>query len=444
MSSGSDKLPRPAAGVPVAFEPPEPPASLSGAGLQRERRLAGKRFVLCVTGSIASYKAIVLLRLLLKHGAKVSVVITPSAEKFVQTSTFSALTGEPTHSDMFGQPGEPHVDLAKSADAILIVPATADCLARLAHGLANDLISALVLAARCPVLIAPAMHPAMWEHPRTQHNVLLLESQTNVTLVGPVAGEVASGEYGLGRMAEPEDIFDAISELVTPNDLGGRHVVITAGPTREAIDPVRYLSNRSSGKMGFALAARAAQRGAKVTLIAGPVQQKTPRGVERVNVVSALEMQEALGTAFGPDLTQADVLIMAAAVADYRMLDPSPDKLKRSDQTLTLELAPNPDILATLGARRTGKSPVLVGFALETAAEAELIGLARQKLIKKRVDMIVANRSEALDSNESTALLVSVRDCVELGVRTKAALADDILNWVVEKLAVLESDEATE
>lgn len=443
MSSGSDKLPRPAAGAPVAFDPPEPLES-PGRGASPERALAGKRFALCVTGSIAAYKAIMLLRLLLKHGAKVSVVITASAEKFLQTSTFSALTGEPTHSEMFGQPGEPHVDLARSADAVLIVPATADCLARLAHGLANDLISALVLAARCPVLIAPAMHPAMWEHPRTQHNVLILQSQTNVTLVGPVAGEVASGEYGLGRMAEPEDIFAAIMESVTPDDLGGRHIVITAGPTREAIDPVRYLSNRSSGKMGFALAERAAQRGARVTLIAGPVQQRTPRAVERVNVVSALEMQEALANVFGSDLSNADVLIMAAAVADYRVVDPSPDKLKRSDRTLTLELSPNPDILSSIAARRTGKSPVLVGFALETAAEAELFGLARQKLIKKRVDMIVANRSEALDSNESTALLVSVRDCVKLGARTKVALADDILNWVAEKLTAIESDEATE
>lgn len=443
MSSGSDKLPKPAAGVPVAYDPPEPPAS-PATEAPRELKLAGKRLVLCVTGSIASYKAVVLLRLLLKHGAKVSVVVTASAEKFVQTSTFSALTGEATYSDMFGQPGEPHVDLARAADAVLIVPATADCLARLAHGLANDLISALVLAARCPVLVAPAMHPAMWEHPRTQHNVLILQSQTNLTMVGPVAGEVASGEYGLGRMAEPEDIFDAITESLTPNDLAGRHVVITAGPTREAIDPVRYLSNRSSGKMGFALAERAAQRGAKVTLIAGPVQQRTPRGVERINVMSALEMQEALTTVFGPRLENGDVLIMAAAVADYRVLDPSPDKLKRSDRTLTLELTPNPDLLAGLGARRTGKSPLLVGFALETASDAELIGLARHKLIKKRVDMIVANRSEALDSDESTALLVSVRDCQELGTRTKTLLADDILNWVSQKLAVIESDEATE
>src|SRR6187551_1603944 len=243
---------------------------------------------------------------------------------------------------MFGQAGEPHVDLAKSADAVLIVPATADTLARLAHGLANDLVSALVLAARCPVMVAPAMHPAMWEHPRTQHNVLILRSQSNLTMVGPVSGEVASGEFGLGRMAEPEEILEAITESVTPSDLLGVHVVVSAGPTREALDPVRYLSNRSSGKMGFALAARAAQRGAKVTLVAGPVEQRTPRGVERINVVSALEMQEALTTALGPNLENADVLIMAAAVADYRIDDPSPDKIKRSDHTLTLDLVPNP------------------------------------------------------------------------------------------------------
>lgn len=443
MSSASDKLPRPAAGVPVDFDPPTV-APAAAPNTSREQPLAGKHLVLCVSGSIAAYKSIVLLRLLLKHGAKVSVVMTPSAEKFVQTSTFSALTGEPTHSDMFAEPGEPHIDLAKKADAVLIVPATADTLARLAHGLANDLISALVLAARCPVLIAPAMHPAMWEHPRTQHNVLILQSQANVSLVGPVAGEVASGEYGIGRMAEPEEIFEALSESVTPSDLGGRHIVVSAGPTREAIDPVRYLSNRSSGKMGFALAQRAAQRGAKVTLVSGPVEQRTPRGVERINVVTALEMQEALSAVLGPTLEQADALIMAAAVADYRIEDPAQEKLKRSERTLTLELTPNPDILAGVGARRTGKSPVLVGFALETVTQHELIGLARQKLIKKRVDMIVANHSEALDSNENTALLVSVRDCVTLGSRSKTVLADDILNWVAEKLAVLESDEATE
>jgi phosphopantothenoylcysteine decarboxylase/phosphopantothenate--cysteine ligase len=245
-------------------------------------------------------------------------------------------------------------------------------------------------------------------------------------------------------MAEPEEILDAITESVTPSDLALVHVVVSAGPTREALDPVRYLSNRSSGKMGFALAARAAQRGARVTLVTGPVEQRTPRGVERINVVSALEMQEALTTALGPNLENADVLIMAAAVADYRMDDPSPDKIKRSDGPLTLELVPNPDILGTLGARRTSKSPVLVGFALETVDTSELIGLARQKLIKKRVDLIVANRSEVLDSDESTALLVSVRDCNERSVRSKTALADDILSWVVEKLAEVNSGEATE
>ena len=443
MSSGSEKLPKPAAGVPVHFDPPDLPASPE-VRPPRELALRGKRFVLCVTGSIAAYKAVVLLRLLIKHGAKVSVVMTGSAERFVQSSTFSALTGEPTHSEMFGQAGEPHVELANSADAVLIVPATADTLARLAHGLANDLVSALVLCARCPVMVAPAMHPAMWEHPRTQHNVLILRSQSNLTMVGPVAGEVASGEFGLGRMAEPEEILEAITESVTPSDLSGVHVVVSAGPTREALDPVRYLSNRSSGKMGFALAARAAQRGAKVTLVTGPVEQRTPRGVERINVVSALEMQQALTMALGPNLENADVLIMAAAVADYRLDDPSPDKIKRSDHTLTLELVPNPDILATLGARRTSKSPVLVGFALETADAGELIGLARQKLIKKRVDLIVANGSEALESDESTALLVSVRDCNERSVRSKTALADDILTWVVEKLAEVSSGEATE
>jgi len=434
-------LPRPAAGVPVDFEPPSVPKQ---AAPPRQRQLAGKRLVLCVTGSIAAYKAIVLLRLLLKEGAQVKVVITQTAERFVQASTFAALTGEEVESDMFGRAGEPHVDLARDADAILIVPATADTLARLAHGHAGDLTSALVLASRCPVIIAPAMHPAMWEHPRTQHNVVILASQPNVVMVGPVSGEVASGEIGMGRMAEPEEIFEALTGCLAPDDLRGRHIVVSAGPTREAIDPVRYLSNRSSGKMGFALAQRAQQRGARVTLVTGPVELRTPRNVQRINVMTALEMQEALMEALGADLSGADALIMAAAVADYRVAEPNQQKLKRSDAALNLELTPNPDILATFGRRRAGKFPVLVGFGLETEHGSNLIGLARQKLINKRVDLIVASSSEALDAGESGALLVGVRDCAAVGHLVKAELADKILTWIAAKLREVESGEATE
>ena len=410
----------------------------------RQRQLSGKRLVLCVTGSIAAYKAVLLLRLLLKEGARVKVVVTKTAERFVQASTFAALTGEEVESDMFGRAGEPHVELARDSDAILIVPATADSLARLAHGHAGDLVGALVLASRCPVLVAPAMHPAMWEHPRTQHNVLILASQPNVVMVGPVSGEVASGEVGIGRMSEPEEILEALADCLTPEDLRGRHVVVSAGPTREAIDPVRYVSNRSSGKMGFALALRAAQRGARVTLVTGPVELRTPRRVQRVNVQTALEMKDALIDAMGSDLSKADALVMAAAVADFRVAEPNQQKLKRGDETLNLELVPNPDILATLGGLRTGKSPVLVGFGLETEEGSQLIGMARQKLIKKRVDLIVANSSEALDADESSALLVSVRDCTDLGPLAKTELADKILTWVAAKLEEVESDEATE
>src|SRR5690606_24507229 len=240
-------LSRSAAGVPVAFDPPAVPAGLSH---QSGQSLSDKRLVLCVTGSISAHKSVILLRLLLKQGARVKVVLTPAAREFVQESTFSALTQEMTSSDMFGQIGEPHIDLVRNADAILVVPATADCLARLAHGHANDLVSALVLAARCPVLLAPAMHPSMWEHPRTQQNALILASHPDVFCVGPTFGEVASGETGEGRMSEPEEIIDALRGCLAPTDLEGRHVVVSAGPTRELVDPVRYLSNRSSGKMG--------------------------------------------------------------------------------------------------------------------------------------------------------------------------------------------------
>jgi phosphopantothenoylcysteine decarboxylase/phosphopantothenate--cysteine ligase len=245
-------------------------------------------------------------------------------------------------------------------------------------------------------------------------------------------------------MSEPAEILSALRSALTPKDLEGRHLVVSAGPTRELVDPVRFLSNRSSGKMGFAVAAQARERGARVTLVAGPVERETPRGVERVDVVSALEMHDALVLALGADLSGADALVMTAAVADYRVAQPSTDKIKRGNDAIAIELLPNPDILANIGRLREGRSPVLVGFALDTALGSQLIATARQKLINKRVDMIVANSSEALEGNQSSAMFVGVRDCIDMGHLRKTDLANKILDWIAEKLRETAADEATE
>ena len=400
--------------------------------------LAGRTVVLAVTGSIAAYKSVMLARLLVASGATVIPVLTQSATRFVGAVTFAGITGQSVREGMWDPsfPGEMHVSLATQADLVLVVPATADVLSRFASGRADDLVTALVLCARGPVLAAPAMHPRMWEHPATQATVAELQRQGRVTLVGPVHGAVASGEEGLGRMAEPSDIFLEAETLFTPRDLEGVRIVVTAGPTQEAVDPVRYIGNRSSGTQGFRIAERAAARGASVTLIAGPVSMPTPTGVTRVDVTDARAMQEAVESALGPRLERADALIMAAAVADYRPKDPSTQKRKRSREGITLELFPNPDILAAVGASRTGTSPVLVGFALETEDGDALIAHARRKLATKKVDLIVANTaSVALGGEESRVILVSAESARHVGPTTKRLIADEILDFVGKRLA---------
>jgi phosphopantothenoylcysteine decarboxylase/phosphopantothenate--cysteine ligase len=426
--------------------PPPPPRSASrpsfsavSAGLPRlappsiPKRLEGKRITVCVTGSVAAYKAALLVRLLLKDGAAVEVVLSRSAREFVGAATFSGLTGKRVHSDMFDaeQPGEVHVELAKESDLIAIVPATADVLSRIASGRADDLISALVLCARCPVLAAPAMHPNMWSHPATQRNVATLLADQRVKLIGPVLGEVASGATGLGRMAEPEHIAAGISADFSGISLVGKHLVISAGPTAEDLDPVRFVGNRSSGKMGFALAERAAAFGARVTLVTGPVSLATPPGVQRVDVRSALSMRSALWQALAPDLSQADALIMTAAVADYRPAESHSTKLKRSAESLHLELLPNPDLLAEIGHARRDTKPVLVGFALETDTDERVIQLARGKLAAKRVDLVVANHAaESLGRDDIRIMLVTPTDCEPVPQLSKEQAADRILGWL--------------
>ena len=408
--------------------------------------LAGRTIALAVTGSIAAYKSVEVARLLVKRGARVIPVMTASAARFLGPVTLSGICGEAVASDMWDPAfaGEVHVAIAQRADAIAVVPATADILARIAQGRADDLVSALLLCARdVPVIVAPAMHPRMWSHPATQKNVAELAQRTGrgrVQLVGPVDGLVASGESGLGRMSEPAAIVDAIEEALggRRRDLDGLRLVVTAGPTLEDLDPVRFLGNRSSGKMGFAIAERAAARGAKVVLVAGPVSLATPPGVERVDVRGALAMQKALAGALGADLSGADVLVMAAAVADYRPSETSAAKLKKEGESASIALTRNPDLLAEIGAARGAKGgtrPVLVGFALETKTGDELVAYARGKLASKKCDLVVANEAGvALGTEQNRATIVSARGAESLSAMDKGELGDVILDRAKELL----------
>lgn len=397
--------------------------------------LSGRRILLGVTGSIAAYKAPLLVRTLKKGGADVRVILTESARHFIGIPVFQGL-GATVMTDMWAGPGEPHVELGKWAELTCVVPATADCLARMVQGRADDLLSATLLCTQAPVLVAPAMHPSMWSHPATVSNVSLLRER-GVTFLGPDHGEVASGDVGLGRMLDPEDICQGIYRVLSAARtlLTGKHLLITAGPTREKLDPVRALTNLSSGKMGYAIAALAVAQGAQVTLISGPLSRPVPAGARLISVESALEMQAAMDDILGEDLTGVDALIMTAAVADYRAKTKSPEKLKRGDGDHTLELVPNPDLLASLGSRRASRRPVLVGFALESVTGDALIQLGRRKLVQKQVDMIVANAvDESLGLDDAVVQLVTALDCIPLGKMPKAEIAHHILKWVATRL----------
>jgi phosphopantothenoylcysteine decarboxylase/phosphopantothenate--cysteine ligase len=406
--------------------------------------LRGRRITVGITGSIAAYKAVLLVRLLTKAGAHVRVVMTTSARAFVGESTLSGLTGSAVLTDMFdsSRGGEAHVELAGSSDVVVIAPATADVLSRLASGRADDLLTATVLCARCPVLVAPAMHPAMWAHPATARSVAALVKD-GVEIVGPAQGEVASGEVGLGRLLEPEELLVRVAARLGGADLAGARLVVTAGPTVEDIDPVRFIGNRSSGKMGFALAERAAQRGAAVTLIAGPVTLATPPGVRRIDVRSALDLRRELFAAMGAGLSGADALLMCAAVGDYRADRIAQQKLKRGDGGLTLRLVQNPDVLSEIGAARRGKRPVLVGFAVETGTDTEIIDRARAKLASKRVDVVVANHAaESMGRDDNRVLIVEPRSADVLPALPKAPVADRIVDWLAARLAPADETDA--
>jgi phosphopantothenoylcysteine decarboxylase / phosphopantothenate---cysteine ligase len=427
----------------AASGPPSTRGSLPPA--EKEKPLAPEKptFVLAVTGSIAAYKAAEIARGFLAEGAHVLPVMTERAQEFLGAATLSGLTREPVRTTMWDPsfPGEMHVELARRASAVVIAPATADTLARMAQGRADDLVTALALVATCPVLVAPSMHPSMWDHPATKRNIALLRDSGRCTIVGPVHGPVASGDVGLGRMMDPASIVEATLRALQPKDLSGLRIVVTAGPTAEDLDPVRFLTNRSSGKMGFAIARQAASRGAEVVLVTGPVQLPTPDGVTRIDVRSALAMQAALHHALGPRRDGADLLFMSAAVSDFRPAESSPTKRKKVDGSAsnTLVMTENPDILAELGAVRKTRGqlqPLLVGFAVETGTDTEIVQYARGKLIAKNVDFVVANHAtDGFGRDDNRVTLVDAYTADALPVMNKRVLADVLLDRAKARLA---------
>ncbi len=346
--------------------------------------MLGKQLVLGVTGSIAAYKAVVLLRRLVQEGAEVSVVMTESATRFLSPLTFEILSGRAVTTDLFAaNQGMRHLALADQADGIVIAPATANMLAKLALGLADDMLSTMALAATCPLIVAPAMDGEMWNHPTVQGHAETLRAR-GVTVLQPEEGMLASGKIGKGRLPDETTILSAIeARLCSRQDWAGQRVLVSAGPTQEAIDPVRFMSNRSSGKMGYALAEAARRRGAEVVLVSGPTALRAPAGIEYVPVTTAEEMGKAIVSRF----TWSTVVIMAAAVADFRPARPSHDKLKKTGSAWRrLELEPTEDILETLAKQRA--TQVLVGFAAETEA---VLDHAQEKLVRKGLDLIVGN-----------------------------------------------------
>ncbi|HOJ04900.1 MAG TPA: bifunctional phosphopantothenoylcysteine decarboxylase/phosphopantothenate--cysteine ligase CoaBC [Bacteroidota bacterium] len=394
--------------------------------------LAGRHILLGVTGSIAAYKSAMLVRELVKAGAEVRVVMTPSACEFITPLTLATLSQSDVVLDMFPadrSKGTWHIHLALWADAMLIAPASANTIAKLAHGFADNALSSLALALRCPLVLAPAMDTDMFVHPATQDNVRILAGR-GVTIVEPGAGELASGLSGPGRLPELPVLIGAVEKvLTTKRDLEGRSVLVTAGPTYEALDPVRFIGNRSSGKMGYALAAAAAERGAKVLLVSGPTVLATPAGVRRMDVESAQSMHDAVMEQAGT----VDIAILAAAVADFAAEHVAETKIKKSDDNadgLTLRLRRTPDILRTLGQRSGKAGRVLVGFALETDREIEN---ARRKLEEKGADFIVLNNPRiegaAFGGDTNVATLLTRDGTVEeLGLLDKKRLAHIILD----------------
>lgn len=385
-----------------------------------------KTVLLCVTGCIAAYKSCEILRLLQKAGYRVKVLMTEHATQFVGPTTFRALTHEKVAIGLFDDPEDPihHISLAQEADVVLVAPATANCIAKMAHGIADDLMSTTLLATKAPILIAPAMNSGMWSAAATQENVEVLKSR-GVHFVQPDSGYLACGDVGSGRLSTPEAIADATCSLLQGStDLVGEHVLITAGPTHEPIDPVRYIANRSSGKMGLELARAARDRGANVTFIAGPIELPIPAGIETIHVQTASQMRNAAVMAFG----RSTIAILAAAVADYTPSAPSDHKLKKAvDPINSIPLIQTQDILAELSSNKEDR--IVIGFAAETN---DVVDYAEAKLRRKGCDAIVANdvsRSDAgFGSSNNRAWWVTSSSVDDLGLLEKRALADEILS----------------
>jgi phosphopantothenoylcysteine decarboxylase / phosphopantothenate---cysteine ligase len=394
----------------------------------------GKRVLLGVTGGIAAYKSPDLVRRLREQGAEVQVVLTAGAREFVTPMTFQAVSGREVRSDLWDPEAEKamsHIELARWADFVVIAPATADFLARLATGQADDLLTTLCLATAAPIALAPAMNRVMWANAATQANVMTLKAR-GIHIWGPGEGDQACGEVGAGRMLEPTELAANVANTVAPTGpLAGKRLLLTAGPTRERIDPVRFISNRSSGKMGFAVAAAAREAGADVTIVSGPVNIATPPGVKRIDVESAADMLNAVLK----NIEGVDIFVATAAVADYRPASPVECKIKKTSESMDLKMERTVDILATVAGRVGATRPFVVGFAAETDSVEQY---ARQKLIKKNLDMIAANEvgHDKVFEKDDNALLVLWRDGRrELPRASKVALARDLVALIAELYA---------
>ncbi len=391
--------------------------------------LTNKRILLGITGGIAAYKSAELARLFIKASAEVRVVMTRAATEFITPLTMQALSSNRVHLDLLDEEAEAamgHIELARWADLALVAPATADFIARVTHGQADDLLSTLLLATPAPIAIAPAMNQGMWSDPGTQENLEQLKSR-GYHIFGPAAGEQACGDVGLGRMLEPLELAEASAALFESGILAGKHILITGGPTREAIDPVRFISNHSSGKMAFALAGAAVAAGARVTLVCGPVQQATPERVARVDVESAAEMLDAVMER----LADCDVFIGVAAVADYRPKQAVAEKIKKEAEELQLELVKSPDIISAV-ANHTPR-PFVVGFAAETS---DIVSNARDKLERKNLDLVFANNGvETFGSDDIS--VTAVADDLEQPMSTanKDVIASQMLELIAQRLA---------
>jgi phosphopantothenoylcysteine decarboxylase/phosphopantothenate--cysteine ligase len=392
-----------------------------------------KNILLGVTGGIAAYKAPDLVRRLKERGADVQVVMSRGAQHFVTPMTFQAVSGRPVRTDLWDEAAEAsmgHIELARWADLVVIAPATADTISKLSAGLAGDLLSTVCLATEAPLVLAPAMNRQMWANPATQANIQTLRAR-GVRILGPGEGEQACGETGSGRMLEPVEIADAVmSDLASEaGPLTGVSVMITAGPTREHIDPVRYITNRSSGKMGFALADAAARMGASVTLVSGPVSLGTPKGVRRLDVETADQMLAAVHGA----LDGVDIFVGAAAVSDYRAAKPAGQKIKKSLETLSLELVRNPDVLASVSTLPPGQRPYTVGFAAETE---NLEPFARAKLAGKGLDLVAANLvgpGKGFDQDENALIVFWADGKQDLGSGAKTDLARLLMELIARQ-----------